>query len=72
MAEVRFDTRARGSMPAKHKTIHRESGDKSQVRAFRKAARELGCDESEDRFKEALQRIAKQKPRPQKGKVSMR
>ncbi len=36
-----------------------------QVKAFRKAARELGCDESEERFQEALRTIAKRKPRPQ-------
>jgi hypothetical protein len=36
-----------------------------QVRAFRKAARELGCDDSEERFKEALRAVAKHKPQPQ-------
>jgi len=34
-----------------------------QIRAFRKAARELGCDESEERFQEALRTVAKQKPK---------
>jgi len=35
-----------------------------QVKAFRKAARELGADDNEDRFREALRKIAKsQKPR---------
>ncbi len=33
----------------------------SQVAAFRKAARELGCDESEERFRHALRVVAKQK-----------
>jgi hypothetical protein len=33
--------------------------DKAQVAAFRKAARELGCDESEERFQEALRKVAK-------------
>jgi len=37
---------------------------KSQVAGFRKAARELGCDESEERFQGALRTIAKQKPKP--------
>lgn len=33
-----------------------------QVATFRKAARELGCDESEERFKDALRAVAKHKP----------
>jgi hypothetical protein len=37
---------------------------KEQVAGFRKAARELGCDESEERFREALRTIAKKKPQP--------
>jgi hypothetical protein len=36
--------------------------------AFKKAARELGCDESEERFQEALRTVAKQKPLPPKTK----
>jgi hypothetical protein len=36
--------------------------DKQQVAAFRKAARELGCDPSEERFQEALRTVAKVKP----------
>jgi hypothetical protein len=39
---------------------------KKQVESFRKAARELGCDESEERFQQALRVIAK--AAPQKGK----
>jgi hypothetical protein len=39
--------------------------NKQQVAAFRKAARELGCDENEERFKEALRTVAKAKPQPQ-------
>jgi hypothetical protein len=35
---------------------------KDQVRKFREAARELGCDESDERFDDALRKIAKQKP----------
>ena len=53
-----------------HKRIHGDSGDKprsagDQVKAFRKAARELGADDSEDRFKDALRMVAKVKPQPQ-------
>jgi hypothetical protein len=39
-------------------------GPKSQIAAFRKAARELGCDPSEERFQKALRTVAKQKPQP--------
>jgi hypothetical protein len=39
--------------------------DKQQVAEFRKAARELGCDESEEGFQEALRLVAKNKPQPQ-------
>jgi hypothetical protein len=35
---------------------------KSQSAAFRKAARELGADESEEQFKETLRTLAKGKP----------
>jgi hypothetical protein len=34
---------------------------KSQVQKFRDAARELGCDESDERFEEALRAVAKHK-----------
>ena len=37
-----------------------------QTRAFRKAARELGCDDNEERFQEALRTLAKTKPLPEK------
>ena len=36
--------------------------DEKQIRTFRKAARELEADESEDRFKDVLRKIAKGKP----------
>jgi hypothetical protein len=36
---------------------------KRQIAAFRKAARELGCNESEEKFQDALRTIAKQKPK---------
>jgi hypothetical protein len=39
---------------------------KSQLAAFRKAARELGADESDERFRETLRTLAKhRKPQPQ-------
>jgi hypothetical protein len=40
-----------------------EDENKQQVAAFRKAARQLGCDETEDRFKDALRAVSKAKPR---------
>lgn len=52
-------------MSTKHNEIHRENGDKSQAKAFRKAARELGADNNEDQFKETLRTVAKAKPQPQ-------
>jgi hypothetical protein len=44
---------------------------KEQAAAFRKAARELGADESDDRFKDVLRTLAKAKPEPhpKKGKT---
>ena len=39
--------------------------DQDQAKAFRKAARELGCDDNEERFQEALRTVAKAKPQPQ-------
>lgn len=36
---------------------------KRQIDEFRKAARELGADESEERFQSALRKIAKQRPK---------
>ena len=39
-----------------------KQSDKKQVQTFRKAARELGCDDSEERFQETLRTIAKRKP----------
>ena len=38
--------------------------DKEQADRFKQTARELGCDESEERFNERLKRIAKAKPKP--------
>jgi hypothetical protein len=47
-------------------TQPKDAKDKAQITAFRKAARELGCDESEEWFQEALRTVGRQKP---KGKV---
>jgi hypothetical protein len=38
-----------------------DKADRDQLRAFRKAARELGCEDNEERFKEALRTVAKAK-----------
>jgi hypothetical protein len=38
----------------------------NQYRDFRKAARDLGCNQDEDRFKDALRTIGKRKPLPEK------
>jgi hypothetical protein len=43
--------------------------EKSQLAAFRKAARELGADESAERFDAALKTIAKHKPRTTPDKI---
>ena len=51
------------------RSIQTKSPSSDQVKAFRKAARELGCDESEDRFKEALRTVAKAKPHQQPKKA---
>jgi hypothetical protein len=36
--------------------------DRKQAAAFRKAAREAGCDDNEERFQDALRTVAKGKP----------
>jgi len=53
------------SMPSR-KT--QSQSDRAQVKAFRKAAREAGADDNEERFKDALRTIAKARPSPEKGK----
>jgi hypothetical protein len=40
----------------------------AQARAFRKAAREAGCDDNEERFQDALRTVAKAKPSGEKHK----
>jgi hypothetical protein len=39
-----------------------------QIAAFRKAANELGCDDSEEMFQDVLRKLAKAKPQPQSKK----
>ena len=41
---------------------------KAQLAAFRKAAREAGCDGNEKRFQDALRTVAKAKPSGDKPK----
>jgi hypothetical protein len=44
-----------------------ETADKSQSERFKQAARELGCDESEERFDAALKVIAKHRLKDEAG-----
>jgi len=43
--------------------------EQSQRERFEQAARELGCDESEERFDETLKRVAKHKPKDVEGQA---
>lgn len=43
-----------------------EQKPKSQPQRFKEAARELGCEDSEEAFDEALKKVAKHKPLPPK------
>jgi hypothetical protein len=45
-----------------------EPSARSQLRAFRKAAREAGCDDNEEQFQDALRKIAKVKPAKESSK----
>jgi hypothetical protein len=54
-------------MPKKQRTQPVDE-NKQQLAAFRKAARELGAEESEERFKETLGTLAKHRPQPQSKK----
>lgn len=38
--------------------------NKDQLEKFREAARELGADENEERFDEAMKRLVKKPPEP--------
>jgi len=67
-------------MSPESERIHRDNVDKSrakqkpaeQVKAFRKAARELGADASDQRFKDALRKIAKHKPDAKRAKATVK
>lgn len=48
--------------------MHSQDERKSQSQKFKDAARELGCDESEEAFDRALKRIATSPPQPKGGK----
>ena len=50
------------------KKIKMRPDDNDQTAAFRKAARDLGCDDNEERFQGALRTVAKAKPHPQEPK----
>ena len=39
-----------------------------QSQRFKEAAHELGCDDSEERFREVMRRVAKAKPAPKDDK----
>jgi hypothetical protein len=65
-----FQARYEGRLSAQNPKATQD--DKEQIKAFRKAARELGCDESEKRFQQALRTITKQKPQPRKTKKQAR
>ena len=47
-----------------HKSRPAKSAAADQVKAFRKAAREAGCEDNEERFKDTLRTLAKHKPKP--------
>ena len=58
-------TQARESQSGKQKPA-------DQVRAFRKAARDLGCEDREDRFSASLRVFAKAKPQRDEGHKAKR
>ena len=43
-----------------------QEADKTQLHKFKKAARQLGCDEDEARWDERLKMVVRQKPEPEK------
>ena len=54
------------------KMAKQEKTDKGQLKAFRKAARDLGADAGDDQFKGVLRTLAKAKPQPQPPKKAKR
>jgi hypothetical protein len=51
---------------AKKSQVKKAESERDQAAAFRKAARELGCDDSEEQFQGALRKIARHKPKDEK------
>jgi hypothetical protein len=51
----------------KKESASRTAKNASQIAAFKKTARELGCDESEAGFDKALKKIGKAKPKKSTG-----
>ncbi len=47
------------------KTTKAQPQDRDQLKAFKRAARELGADAGDDQFKGVLRTLAKAKPQPQ-------
>jgi hypothetical protein len=50
--------------------MKKQGATESQSERFKQAARELGCDDSEERFRELVQKLARAGPqhKPTKGK----
>jgi hypothetical protein len=57
LVRISVESRYISTMPKR-----RSLDDPKQAAAFRKAARELGADKSDERFKDVLRKIAKPKP----------
>jgi hypothetical protein len=74
MADSVFSYKERGGiLPSDTTSVKKaKATPDDQVKRFRKAARELGCDESEERFQEALRTVAKHKPKEPKPKKTNR
>lgn len=45
---------------------------RNQLQRFVEAAHELGCDDNEENFREVMRRVAKAKPKDEKGKEPTR
>lgn len=53
---------------SRRKSQSAQHGADDQAKAFRKAARELGCEPDEKRFQDALRKVARAKPPESKPK----
>jgi hypothetical protein len=51
-------------MPTKPYPSAASKSDKPQLDKFKEAARELECDDDEQRFKKRLGRLLREKPKP--------